>query len=87
MICTPNNLHVSLAEEVLKYKQIPFICEKPLSTDLASAHRLVKLAPRNSIMSFNYRYNRIIQNLVQVKDDRELGKLHFFLLSVIKTQP
>ncbi|WP_350306494.1 Gfo/Idh/MocA family protein [Photorhabdus viridis] len=78
IICTPNNLHVSLAEEVLKHKQIPFVCEKPLSTHLASARRLAELAPCNSIVSFNYRYNRIIQNLVQVKNDRELGKLHFF---------
>ncbi len=78
IICTPNDLHVSLVEEVLKHKQIPFVCEKPLSTDLVSAYRLVGQAPRNSIVSFNYRYNRVIQNLSQVKNDRMLGKLHYF---------
>lgn len=78
IICTPNNLHVSVAEEVLKHKTIPFVCEKPLSTDLASAHRLVKLAPRHSIVSFNYRYNPIIKNVLQVKKDRKLGGLQFF---------
>ncbi|KDU28916.1 Gfo/Idh/MocA family oxidoreductase [Escherichia coli] len=41
-ICTPNHLHVSVAEEVLRYKLLPFVCEKPLSTDLNSArNRLI----------------------------------------------
>lgn len=78
IICTPNNLHVSLAEEVLKYKRIPFVCEKPLSTDLESARRLEDIAPDNSIISFNYRYNRIVQKIREVINNRRLGEVNFF---------
>ncbi|EAN2572375.1 Gfo/Idh/MocA family oxidoreductase [Salmonella enterica] len=42
-MCTPNHLHVSVAEEVLRYKQLPFMCEKPLSTDLNSAQYLQEI--------------------------------------------
>ncbi|MCT2386122.1 Gfo/Idh/MocA family protein [Erwinia pyrifoliae] len=78
VICTPNNLHVSVAEEVLRYKPIPFVCEKPLSTDLNSARYLQSIAPEGSIVSFNYRYNRVIATIMQLIKDRELGDLHFF---------
>ncbi|WJV62295.1 Gfo/Idh/MocA family oxidoreductase [Pectobacteriaceae bacterium CE70] len=78
VICTPNHLHVSVAEEVLRYKPIPFVCEKPLSTDLSSARYLKTIAPKGSIVSFNYRYNRVIDTIMQLIKDRELGDLHFF---------
>lgn len=78
IICTPNNLHVSLAEEVLRNKEIPFVCEKPLSTDLASASRLAEMAPPGSIVSFNYRYNRVVQKIIEVKQTNALGELSFF---------
>jgi len=78
VICTPNHLHVSVAEEVLRYKPIPFVCEKPLSTDLSSARYLKSIAPEGSIVSFNYRYNRVIDTIMQLIKDRELGDLHFF---------
>lgn len=78
VICTPNHLHVSVAEEVLRYKPIPFVCEKPLSTDLSSARYLKTIAPEGSIVSFNYRYNRVIDTIMQLIKDRELGDLHFF---------
>lgn len=78
VICTPNHLHVSVTEEVLRYKPIPFVCEKPLSTDLSSARYLKTIAPEGSILSFNYRYNRVIDTIMQLIKDRELGDLHFF---------
>lgn len=78
VICTPNHLHVSVAEEVLRYKPIPFVCEKPLSTDLSSARYLKTIAPEGSIVSFNYRYNRVIDTIMQLIKGRELGDLHFF---------
>ncbi|ONG17193.1 hypothetical protein BWX43_25150, partial [Escherichia coli] len=31
--------------EWLRYKQLPFVCEKPLSTDLNSARYLQEIAP------------------------------------------
>lgn len=78
VICTPNDLHVSVAEEVLQHKYIPFVCEKPLSSDLFSARYLQEIAPSNSIISFNYRYNRVLDTIMQLRNNRELGELHFF---------
>lgn len=78
IICTPNHLHVSVAEEVLRYNSIPFVCEKPLSSDLSLARYLQSIAPKGSIVSFNYRYNRVIYLIIQLRKERELGELCFF---------
>ncbi len=57
-ICTPNNLHASLAERALaRGKHV--ICEKPLSTGLDSSRRLAALAedaPGVSAVPFVYRF-------------------------------
>src|ERR671911_98961 len=42
-ICTPNHLHLRLAEAALAAGK-HVICEKPLATDLAGARRLVDAA-------------------------------------------
>lgn len=78
IICTPNHLHVSLAEQVLSYRKIPFLCEKPLSTDLTSAERLISAAPPASVISFNYRYNRVIETIIQKRAANGLGEMHYF---------
>ncbi len=57
-ICTPNNLHVSLAEAALaEGKHV--ICEKPLALDAAGAQRLADVAAssdRQAAVPFVYRY-------------------------------
>src|SRR5471030_2073407 len=78
IICTPNHLHVALAQEILQYRRIPFVCEKPLSTDFTSAQKLTEMAPEGSIVSFNYRYNRIVQQILSLRDTRALGPLAYF---------
>ncbi|MDH2923877.1 glucose-6-phosphate 3-dehydrogenase [Nicoletella semolina] len=78
VICTPNHLHVELAKQVLAHKKIPLLCEKPLSTTLGSANQLVEIAPPKSIISFNYRYNRVVQRILQLIENNNLGKLVFF---------
>ncbi|OOF42410.1 NTD biosynthesis operon oxidoreductase ntdC [Rodentibacter ratti] len=78
VICTPNNLHFSLAKEVLHYNRIPLLCEKPLSTNFELASKLVEISPPKSIVSFNYRYNRIVKKILFLKDSKKLGKLVFF---------
>lgn len=78
IICTPNNLHVPLIEEVLSYRNIPFVCEKPLSTDAGSAKRMISISSSSSVMSFNYRYNRVINMIIRLRKERMLGDLMFF---------
>lgn len=64
--------------EWLRYKQLPFVCEKPLSTDLNSARYLQEIAPKGSIVSFNYRYNPVIDMIMRLRNEKKLGELHFF---------
>jgi predicted dehydrogenase len=57
-ICTPNHLHVPLAEAALAAGK-HVVCEKPLALDAASARRVVRLAEesgRLAAVPFAYRY-------------------------------
>jgi predicted dehydrogenase len=57
-ICTPNYLHVELAERALAAGK-HVICEKPLALDAESAHRVAEAAaaaPGTSTIPFVYRY-------------------------------
>jgi predicted dehydrogenase len=57
-ICTPNNLHLPLAEAALAAGK-HVICEKPLATDVDGARRLVDAAAgsgRQATVPFVYRY-------------------------------
>lgn len=78
IICNPNNLHVQSVEELLKTASIPIVCEKPLSNDLSSAEKLVNMVDNKSIVSFNYRYNKIIKEIKATQDSYDLGQLNYF---------
>lgn len=78
IICNPNNLHVQSVEELLKVKSIPIVCEKPLSNDFASAEKLVDMVDDRSIVSFNYRYNKVIKEINENRATHDLGKLNYF---------
>jgi len=57
-VCTPNHLHVPLAETALATGK-HVICEKPLALDLSGAQRLVDAAAesgRHAAVPFVYRY-------------------------------
>jgi predicted dehydrogenase len=57
-ICTPNNLHLPLAEAALAAGK-HVICEKPLALDAAGAQRLVDVAAESGLQAavpFVYRY-------------------------------
>ena len=57
-ICTPNHLHLPLAEAALAAGK-HVICEKPLATDVAGARRLVDAAAAAgtaAAVPFVYRY-------------------------------
>jgi predicted dehydrogenase len=57
-ICTPNHLHVPLAESAMRNGK-HVICEKPLALDAAGARRLVQVAGESDLQAavpFVYRY-------------------------------
>ena len=78
IVCTPNNLHKSMIEKIIKIKAIPFVCEKPLAASIDDAKTIMNIAPRNSIVSFNYRYNHILKSLKKYTKDNDLGECLFF---------
>lgn len=78
IVCTPNNLHHPVIAQVLEYKQIPFVCEKPLASNYTAAQRIVRVAPAASIVSFNYRYNPLIQQISRTCRQNALGRLNYF---------
>jgi predicted dehydrogenase len=62
-ICTPNNLHAPLAEAALAAGK-HVVCEKPLATSAADAHRLVAAADasgRVATVPFAYRFYPMVR--------------------------
>src|SRR5918994_3812304 len=72
-ICTPNHLHLPLAEAALRAGK-HVICEKPLALDAEGAERLVKAAAevgRQATMPFIYRYYPTVREARErVRDGR-----------------
>ena len=72
-ICTPNHLHLPLAEAALRAGK-HVICEKPLALDAEGAERLVKAAAevgRQATVPFIYRYYPTVREARErVRDGR-----------------
>ena len=77
IITTPNNTHLNVLKDILLIKQVPVLCEKPLSSSLADAIEFNKLAPPFSCIGLNYRFNRIINEILITKDTKNLGDFIF----------
>ncbi|NAW52114.1 Gfo/Idh/MocA family oxidoreductase [Elizabethkingia argentiflava] len=78
VVCTPNSTHKNVILEVLRVRKIPFVCEKPLSSTLKDALLIAEQAPLGSMISFNYRYNYIFQNIKKYIREHQLGECLFF---------
>ncbi|RDH41488.1 Gfo/Idh/MocA family protein [Zooshikella ganghwensis] len=78
IVCTPNNLHLKVIEEVLNYNKIPFLCEKPIASTLGESNKVLDIAPEKSIICFNYRFNYIISYIKSYVDSSNLGKCLYF---------
>ena len=77
-ICTPNNLHVPLAEAALSAGK-HVICEKPLAPDLAGAERLGALAESSGLhagVPFVYRYYPTVREARERVRSGRTGTLH-----------
>jgi predicted dehydrogenase len=77
-ICTPNHLHVPLAEAALAAGK-HVICEKPLATDAAGAQRLAELAAASRLQAavpFVYRYYPTVREARERVRQGQIGTLH-----------
>ncbi|HYH88915.1 MAG TPA: Gfo/Idh/MocA family oxidoreductase [Solirubrobacteraceae bacterium] len=76
-ICTPNHLHLPLAEAALAAGK-HVICEKPLALDAAGARRLVEAAAGTGLQAavpFVYRYYPTVREARQRVRDESTGDL------------
>jgi len=77
-ICTPNNLHYSMAKEaLLAGKHV--VCEKPLTMTIAEAHELLELAEEKHLVNaihFNIRYYPLVRHTKDMIDAQELGRIY-----------
>ena len=77
-ICTPNHLHLPLAESALKSGK-HVVCEKPLAIEVDGAKRLVKVASesgRQAAVPFVYRYYATLREARERVLAGRAGELH-----------
>ena len=76
-ICTPNALHAPMATDALNAGK-HVICEKPLSTSVAEAQKLVDLArstKRRNATFHNLRFYPMVQHMRRMREDGDLGDI------------
>ncbi len=76
-VCTPNALHFPIAAEALKAGK-HVLCEKPLSTSVENARKLVDLArehKRRNCTFHNLRYYPMVQHMRRMREDGDLGEI------------
>jgi predicted dehydrogenase len=76
-ICTPNHLHVPLAEAALEAGK-HVVCEKPLATDALGARRLADLASESGLQTavpFVYRYYATVREARERVRQGQIGRL------------
>lgn len=84
IIATPNNTHTRVLRDIVAIKNVPVLCEKPLSSSLDEAYQFVGLAPPYSVIGFNYRFNHSVTKSLELMGSRHLGTCHFIDLSFNK---
>lgn len=80
LICTPPSTHAPICEYFLS-RRIPVLCEKPLSTDSATARSLVQLAEKNSTlftMASKFRYTEDVVRAKSIVESGILGEIVLF---------
>ena len=76
-IVTPNHMHYAAAREFLK-RDIHVICDKPLTSTLADARKLVKAAERSNalfVLTHNYTGYPMVRQARQMVMRGEIGKI------------
>ena len=76
-ICTPNNLHFSIAKEAIAAGK-NVVCEKPLAASATEAAELCALAQKQKIVhatNYNLRYYPLVQHMRRLAATGELGEI------------
>jgi predicted dehydrogenase len=76
-ICTPNHLHYTMAKDALNAGK-HVVCEKPLTTSVAEAAELVKLAADKNLVNatnFNIRFYPLMHELKSCIEKGDFGNI------------
>ena len=76
-VCTPNALHFPMVADSLKAGK-HVICEKPLSTSVENAQKLVDLAKEANLRNctfHNLRFYPMVQQMRRMRESGELGEI------------
>ncbi len=85
-ICTPNNLHFTMAKKALEAGK-HVICEKPLATTVEEAEELVALAGEKQLINavhFNIRYYPLVRQMKVMREMGELGEVYSVIGSYLQ---
>lgn len=85
-ICTPNNLHYSMAKEALKHG-IHVVCEKPLAMTINEAVYLNELGIKSGLVNaihFNIRYYPLIRHMRELRENGTLGEIYSVIGSYLQ---
>jgi predicted dehydrogenase len=85
-IVTPNHVHYAAAKEFLK-RGIHVICDKPLTSTLADAHKLVKAAHQSDalfILTHNYTGYPMIRQAREMIASGEIGKIRLVQVEYVQ---
>ena len=77
-ICTPNDTHYDIASKCLIAKKHVFL-EKPISTNIDDANKLIELSERNNVIlqvGHIYRFNNSVQKARELINNFELGHIY-----------
>jgi predicted dehydrogenase len=72
VVATPTSTHADVTEELIP-RGLPIYVEKPLTTSVTSATRLVELAPDRVFVMHKWRYHPGIELLAEIARSQELG--------------
>ena len=72
VVATPATTHAAVVEALLD-RGVPIFCEKPLTTDVASAVRLAEAGAGLLFVMHIWRYHRGVLRLAEISRDAELG--------------
>jgi predicted dehydrogenase len=74
VVATPTATHAEVTEELIP-RGLPIYVEKPLTSDVAAAARLVELAPDRLFVMHKWRYHPGIELLGEIARSQELGRI------------
>ena len=76
-ICTPNNTHYEIAMYAME-RGIHVLCEKPMTTTIAEAQKLVQTAKEKGVVhavNFHNRFYPVTHHLKQIVKEGQLGRI------------